>query len=135
MVNTDPIADLLIRIKNAGMAGKQTVQIPFSEMKLRIANVLLAEGYVSQVDKKAKKGKSVEKYLEITLQYDGPRQPRLRGVSRVSKPSRRMYAGVSEIKPVQQGHGIMILSTPKGVMTDSNARKEHVGGEIICKVW
>lgn len=136
MVITDPIADMLMRIRNAGSAGKKTTLVPFSDMKLRIANVLQKEGYVEFVAKKTKKGiKNSMRVLEIGIVYDAPRVPRVRGMERVSRPSRRMYIGAKEIQPVNQGHGIMILSTPKGLLTDVDARKEHVGGEIICKVW
>lgn len=133
MVN-DPIADMLVRIKNAGDAGNPTTQIPYSDMKMRIANILLEEGYVASVVKKT--GKSAhQKFIEVGILYDGHRRPRLSGLTRVSRPSRRVYSGVVELKPVNQGHGIMILSTPKGVLTDKTARKEHVGGEVICKIW
>ena len=135
MVITDPIADMLMRIRNAGAAGKALVAMPFSDMKFRIANVLLKEGYITSVDKKPTKGKPAERILELGVCYDGPRAPRVRGMERISRPSRRLYAGAKDIRKVNQGHGIMILSTPKGILTGEEARKEHVGGEIICKVW
>lgn len=135
MVITDPIADMLMRIRNAGAAGKTFVAMPFSDIKFRIANLLLNEGYVASVEKKAKKGKPAERILELGVSYDGPRQPRVRGMERISRPSRRLYAGAKDIRKVNQGHGIMILSTPKGILSGDQARKEHVGGEIICKVW
>jgi len=133
MVN-DPIADMLMRIKNAGEAGNVVTRIPHSDMKLRIANILQREGYIVGATKKAGK-KEVQKIIEVTLSYDAPKQPRIRGIVRVSRPSRRVYAGSTKLIPVNQGHGITILSTPKGLMTDKEARKEHVGGEVICKVW
>lgn len=132
MVN-DPIADMLVRLKNAGEAGKSVVEVPFSGLKLRIANILLEEGFLASVTKKTKKGNIGT--IEIGLAYDEMRRPRFSGLVRVSRPSRRMYSKSKEIRPVQQGHGIMILSTPKGVMTDAKARKENVGGEILCKIW
>lgn len=136
MVITDPIADLLMRIRNAGTAGKALVYIPHSDLKLRIANVLMKEGYVSSVIKKTRKNsKGSERVIEIGIIYDAPRVPRVHGMERVSRPSRRLYAGARELKPVHQGHGILLVSTPKGVMTGEEARKEHVGGEILCKVW
>lgn len=135
MVITDPIADILVRIKNGGHAGKTVIYVPFSSMKLRISNVLLKEGYVSSVAKKLKKGKRDERLIEIGIAYDAPRVPRVRGMERVSRPSRRVYLASKEIRPVLQGHGLMILSTPKGLLTDTEARKEHVGGEVICKIW
>lgn len=135
MVITDPIADILVRIKNGGRAGKTVIYVPFSDMKLRLSNVLLKEGYVTSVVKKLKKGKRDERFIEIGIAYDAPRVPRVRGMERVSRPSRRVYIGSKEIRPVLQGHGLMILSTPKGLLTDTEARKEHVGGEVICKIW
>ena len=141
MVITDPIADILVRIKNGGHAGKTVIYVPFSDMKLRLSNVLLKEGYVTSVVRKLKKGKRDLRLLEIGIAYDlpaqagAPRVPRVRGMERVSRPSRRVYIGSSEIRPVLQGHGLMILSTPKGLLTDTEARKEHVGGEVICKIW
>ncbi|OGZ16370.1 MAG: 30S ribosomal protein S8 [Candidatus Lloydbacteria bacterium RIFOXYC12_FULL_46_25] len=135
MVITDPIADILVRIKNGGHAGKTVIYVPFSDMKLRLSNVLLKEGYVTSVVRKLKKGKRDERLIEIGIAYDAPRVPRVRGMERVSRPSRRVYIGSKEIRPVLQGHGLMILSTPKGLLTDTEARKEHVGGEVICKIW
>lgn len=135
MVITDPIADILVRIKNGGHAGKVVIYVPFSDMKLRLSNVLLKEGYVTSVVKKLKKGKRDERLIEIGIAYDAPRVPRVRGMERVSRPSRRVYIGSKEIRPVLQGHGLMVLSTPKGLLTDTEARKEHVGGEVICKIW
>ncbi len=124
-----------MRIRNAGNAGKKMTLVPFSDVKLRVANVLLKEGYVEYVTKKIRKGKTSMRVLEVGISYDAPRVPKVRGAERVSLPSRRMYMGVKNIRPVNQGHGIMVLSTPKGILTDVEARKEHVGGEIICKVW
>ncbi len=135
MVITDPIADMLMRLRTAGGANKEAVLIPFSDMKLRIANVLAKGGYVTYVTKKIKKGKTSMRVIEVGISYDAPRVPRIRGAVRVSRPSRRVYVGAKDIKPVLQGNGMTILSTPKGLMTDVEARKENVGGEIICKVW
>jgi small subunit ribosomal protein S8 len=142
MVTTDPIADMLVRLKNAGNAGVASVEVPFSALKLAIANVLLKEGYVSTVVKKIKKAKTTEKVIEIGVAYESDgsgatlvRRPRISGLVRVSKPSRRVYSGANELKPINQGHGIAILSTPKGVLSNTEARKEHVGGEVLCKAW
>jgi small subunit ribosomal protein S8 len=135
MVITDPIADMLMRIRNAGSAGKPLAYVPYSDLKLRIAHVLLKEGYIASIARKTLKGKTTERMIEIGVLYDAPRVPRLRGAERVSRPSRRLYVGAKDIHPVHQGHGIMLLSTPKGVLTGDAARKEHVGGEIICKIW
>lgn len=135
MVITDPIADMFVRIRNGGAAGKDVVFIPYSDMKLRIANVLMKEGYLSSVSKKILKGRITERMLAVGVAYDSPRMPRVRGMERVSRPSRRMYIGAKDLRPVNQGHGIMLLSTPKGILTSEDARKEHVGGEIIGKIW
>ena len=135
MVITDPIADMLLRIRNAGSAGKTFAYIPYSDLKLRIAHVLMKEGYVASIARKTLKGKTTERMIEIGIKYDGPSQPRVRGAERVSRPSRRLYMGAKDVHPVHQGHGIMLLSTPKGILTGDAARKEHVGGEIICKIW
>lgn len=127
----DPISNMLIQIKNAGMAKLPTVTIPYSSAKLAIAHVLQKEGYVSSVSQKGKKAKQ---YIEIELTYTD-NKPRIKDVKRVSKPSRRIYKRVKDIKSVRQGYGTLVLSTPKGVMTDTEARKEHVGGEALFTVW
>ncbi len=135
MVVTDPIADMLVRIKNAGTAGKTTVDIPFSDIKLRIANVLIKEGFVEFATKKIKKiGKSQVRVIEIGLKEQGG-LPLIRGIERVSRPSVRVYKRAEDLRPIKNGFGIMVVSTPKGIMSDTQARKEHVGGEVICKVW
>ena len=142
MVITDPIVDMFTRIRNAGSAGKTLVYVPYSSLKLRIAQVLLKAGYIASIAHKTlKEGKSSMRAIEIGVEYDPPseagasRVPRLRGVERTSRPSRRRYIGVKDIHSIRQGSGIMLLSTPKGILTGDAARKEHVGGEIICKVW
>lgn len=127
----DPIADMLIRIKNGGIAGKEIVEIPFSAFKEAIAKVLFAEGYITSY---AKKGKKVEKTLEVGIAYDG-KKPRVSDVQRMSKPSRRYYLKAPEINPVKNGYGLLVMSTPKGVMTGDDARKGQVGGEVLFKIW
>lgn len=127
----DPIADMLIRIKNGGNAGKDIVEMPFSNLKESIAKVLFAEGFITSY---AKKGKKVQKTLEIGIAYEG-KKPRVTDVARMSKPSRRFYLGVGEIKPVKNGFGLMVISTPKGVMSGDEARKSQVGGEALFKIW
>lgn len=126
---------MLVRITNAGKAKKSSVTLPYSDLKIRIANVLLAEGFIANVVKKAKKGDKAARWIEIELSYDDRKAHRISGLERVSKPSRRVYKGASELHSVRQGLGALILSTPKGVMTDTAARKEHVGGEVLCKAW
>lgn len=128
---TDKIADMLIRIKNAGAAGHDTTQVPYSDLKYSIARALLKAGYVTSVDKKGKKTKKV---LEIGIAYkDGV--PKMREAHRVSKLSCRVYYGYRDIRPVRNGYGCLILSTPKGILTGEMARKEHVGGEPLFRVW
>ncbi|HXK37921.1 MAG TPA: 30S ribosomal protein S8 [Candidatus Paceibacterota bacterium] len=135
MVVTDPIADMLVRIKNAGTAGKHIVDVPHSDIKLRIANVLIKEGFVEYATKKIKKiGNRQVRVIEIGLKSQAG-APFIRGIERVSRSSVRVYMGAADLRPVKNGYGIMVVSTPKGIMSDSQARKEHVGGEVICKVW
>ena len=127
----DPIADMLVNIKNAGNAGKDLALVPFSKMKESIATVLFRHGYIASY---AKKGKKIVKTLEIGVAYDG-KAPRVANVVRVSKPSCRTYISVPEIRLVRNGYGLMILSTPKGIMTGDEARKAQVGGEVLFKIW
>ncbi len=127
----DPIADFIIQIKNGGKARKESVMIPYSKMKHTIAEVLLKTGFIKSYAKKTKKNFPV---LEIGLLYVGG-QPRIEDVSRISKPSKRVYFGVKDIPKVKYGHGALILSTPKGILTDREAVKEMVGGEALFKIW
>lgn len=131
MVN-DPIADFIIQIQNAGMAGKASVVIPYSNEKNAIAELLLKEGYVESV---FKKGKKVKKGLEVTLKYESDGSPRVNGVKRVSKPSRRMYVGTRDLKKAKTRHGLLILSTPLGILTDKDAMEKRVGGEMLFEIW
>jgi len=126
MVN-DPIADLLIRIQNASRVGKASISVPFSKMKLAIADVLSKEGYVGAPDKK-------NYALNIPLSYKNGR-PVITGVKRLSKLSRRTYMGVRDVRPVRHGHGLLVLSTPKGIMTGAQARANRVGGEALFEIW
>ncbi len=128
---TDPITDMLNQIRNAQAVGKTEVLIPLSKIKKEIANLLLKEGFVGEI-KNGMKGKI--KALKITLKYDNG-VPAISGLKRVSKPGQRIYEGFSEIKRVHGGYGISIVSTPKGLMTNSQARKQKLGGEVICQVW
>src|SRR3989344_1295601 len=129
---TDPVADFITRLKNAGAINKQSVSLPCSMFKMAIAEKLKMEGYVTAVDKK---GKKVKKTLDVVLKYDASGKHAIAGVKRVSKPGRRMYKSVHDIKPVKYGHGALILSAPKGIMTDKEARKEGVGGEALFEIW
>lgn len=128
---TDPIGAMLNMLKNAGNAGKPTITVPFSKLKFAIAECLKAQGYVESVSKKTKKNLP---YLELGVAYEGS-TPRIHEVSRVSKPSRRLYMGVKDIKPMKQGKGMFVFSTPKGILRDKDARKEMVGGEVLFSIW
>ena len=132
MQMSDVIADMLTRIRNANDAKHQTVDIPASNMKKAIAEILVNEGYVSayEVIEDGKQG-----IIRVTLKYTGKKQKVLRGIRRVSKPGLRIYAGCEEMPRVMNGLGIAIVSTSKGIMTDKQARKEKVGGEVLAFVW
>ena len=127
----DPIADLLIRIKNASDAGKESISVSHSNVKEAILTLLEKEGYVKSP---TKKGKKVHKSIEVGLIYD-EFGPRVKGVERVSHLSKRVYGGAKDLKRVMQGHGVLVVSTPKGILTDAEARKQKVGGELLFKIW
>jgi small subunit ribosomal protein S8 len=127
----DKIADMLIAIKNAGNAGKETLLLPYSNYRANIARALFQAGYIkSYSQKKMKKGDK----LEIDILYKKDQSPKITYVKRISKPSRRLYMGVREIYPVKQGFGSLFLSTPKGILTGDEAKKEMVGGEILFEI-
>lgn len=128
----DPISDLIIRIKNASDAGKASLTIPYSTFKEAVAKLLAKEGYIKSVEPK---GKKVSRYLEIELLYGEDKTPRIQGVDRVSKLSKRIYAKAKDLRPFHSGFGSVILSTPKGILSDKDARKEKVGGEVLFKIW
>lgn len=129
---TDPIGDLLTRVRNAAMARQNACVIPHSKMKARIAQILRDEGYVADVGEG--KDDAGHKTLVVTMKYvDGT--PAITGIRRVSTPGRRLYSGATELPRVLRGLGIAILTTSKGVMSDAEARRNKVGGEIICTVW
>jgi len=111
----DPISDLLIQLKNAGAVKKDLVSLPYSKLKHEVADVLVKEGYALSATEKGKH--------------------KINGVERVSKPSRRLYSNVASIPVVKNGHGAMFLSTPEGILTDSDAKAKHVGGELLFKIW
>jgi len=127
----DQIANMVNMIKNGSRAEHEFVVVPYSKIKFAIAECLVKEGFLTSVTKKTKKGFPT---LELGLAYkDG--QPKVTGVERVSKSSRRVYKGVKSIKPTRNGFGLMVLTTPKGILTDKQARKEMVGGEVLFKLW
>jgi small subunit ribosomal protein S8 len=131
MVN-DPIGDMIARIKNAAMRKRSKVVTPASKMRERVLEVLLSEGYIRGYTLIEKPGAFPE--FEVELKYfDG--EPVIAEISRVSKPGRRVYSAISDLKPVKNGLGISILSTPKGVMSDTAARDANVGGEVLCRVY
>ena len=129
---TDPIADMLTRIRNALMVKKETVEIPASNMKRAIADILLKEGYVKDV-KEEDDGYNGK--LVVTLKYTESRQSVISGLKRVSKPGLRTYSGAQGMPKVLGGYGIAIVSTNKGIMTDKQAKAANVGGEVLCYVW
>lgn len=128
---TDPIADFLVRLRNASVVRRDVVVLPYSKLKNAVGEALLKRGFVKSVVKRAKK---VGASLEVGLIYEGDK-PKIKGVERVSKPSKRVYLGVKDIRKVREGHGALIISTPKGILSDAEARKEMVGGEALFKIW
>jgi small subunit ribosomal protein S8 len=134
----DPISDMLTAIKNALAVKKETVDVPFSKIKFEIAKILEREGFIERVEKekkKIKKGKMKPKpFLQIRLKYEN-KMPAISGLKIISKPGQRIYLPYKRIKKVKGGYGIAIVSTSKGLMTDKEARKQKVGGEVICEVW
>lgn len=129
---TDPIADMLTRIRNANNSRHQTVDIPASNMKKAIAQILLDEGYVKNVETVEDGAQGI---IRITLKYAENKQKVLSGLKRVSKPGLRIYASKEELPRVLKGLGIAIISTSKGIMTDKEARRQNVGGEVLAFIW
>lgn len=129
---SDPISDMLNRIRNASEAGLKTTDISHSRMKAEIAVILKREGYVRDV---SVEGQGREKVVRVVLKYDASRKPTIRGLRRISKPGLRRYVGFDQIPQVLGGMGMSILSTPAGIMSDNEARGKRVGGELLCQVW
>ena len=130
---SDPIADMLTKIRNATMARVEDVEVVSSKLKLEIAKVLKSEGYI-RLFKRIKVDKTTR--IRLTLKYDQKRKPVIHGIERISKPGRRVYVGYRSVPRVLNGYGTVIVSTSRGVITDKKARKEHkIGGELICRVW
>jgi len=129
---TDPVGDMLTRIRNAGTAKHHATTCPGSRLKLAVARVLSAEGFVGEVSTSVKDG---HPSMTIGIRYTDEGKMIVDGIRRISKPGRRVYVGAKEIPRVRNGLGIAILSTPKGVLCDRDARDEKVGGEVICEVW
>ena len=132
MTMTDPIADMLTRLRNANSAYHDTVSMPSSKLKVNIAEMLKAEGYIAGYEVT---DAEVGKTLTLSLKYGANRQRAIQGLRRISKPGLRVYVGADELPRVLRGLGIAIISTSKGVMTDKKARQAHVGGEVLAFVW
>ncbi len=132
MAVNDPISDMLVRIRNAYMCGKAKLDVPFSRMKGEISRILKREGYVSDF---VVEGGGTDRVLRLYLKYVGENEPAIRGLKRVSKSGCRHYVGARDLPRVLGGMGVAILSTSQGVVTDGEARKRNVGGEVLCHVW
>jgi len=127
----DPIADMLISIKNAQAVGKKTVSVPFSKLKYEIAKILEEEGFIEGVKKRGK----IKKRIVISLKYSSDKEPMIKEAKRVSKCSRRIYLKAKELYFPKLGKGLLIVSTPKGILTSKKAKKLNLGGEAICEIW
>ncbi len=128
----DNLSNFIVKLQNAGRAGHPSVSFPYSKLLAAVAEVLQKEGYLIAVERK---GKKMHKFLEVTLAFNEHKQPKLNGVARISKPSRRVYVKSTHLYPVLNGLGRSILSTPKGIMTNITARKQKIGGELLFKIW
>ena len=128
---TDPIADFLNRIRNAQALLKEEVLVPFSNLKYEIAKILEEQKFIK---KAGKKGKTQKRVIEITLRYDEGKSA-ISGLKRISKPGQRIYKGFKDLRPVRSGYGIAVISTSKGLMADKEARKQKLGGEVLCEIW
>ncbi|MBU1255544.1 30S ribosomal protein S8 [Patescibacteria group bacterium] len=127
----DPISDMLTRIRNAQAISNETVLVPFSNLKLNLAKILEKEGLIGKVNVQ---GRKINKIIEIKLSYkDG--EPAINSIKRISKQGQRIYIKKDEIKPIRQGYGLSIISTSKGLMTNIEAKKKRLGGEVICEIW
>lgn len=128
---TDPIADMLTRIRNASAAHKDELVLPYSKFKANLAALLLKEGFISGVSEVM----ADHKNLKINLKYDGGGESVIGGIKRISKPGQRIYLPVDKIPRTNSGYGVTVVSTSRGLMTDKEARKAKVGGEVVCQVW
>ncbi len=129
----DPITDLLNRIRNAGMARHASTRVPYSKIKERVVEIMRDEGYLDGVEVDKKDG--IHKEIVVHLRYVDDSKTSIRRMKRISKPGRRWYAGTKEIPQIKAGLGIAIVSTSKGVMTDRDARRLNIGGEVLCEIW
>jgi small subunit ribosomal protein S8 len=129
---TDPIADFLARLRNAIMSRKTTIELPASQVKLKLAELMRDEGYLTAV---AFNAEGPQGTISVTLRWDAQNRPAITGLRRVSRPGQRRYFGKDDIKKVRGGLGVSVVSTSKGLLTDREARKQGVGGEVLCEVW
>jgi small subunit ribosomal protein S8 len=129
---SDQIADMLTIIRNALAVKKPFAVVPFSKLKMELAKLLLKNGFIEKVDTE---GRKVKKEIKIYLKYNEDRVPAISGLKRISKPGQRIYKKYKELRPVKFGYGIAVISTSKGLLTDKEARKQKLGGELICEVW
>lgn len=132
MNTTDPIADMLTRVRNASQSKHATVDVPFSKMKLAIAKIMEQEGYIAGHEIREEENR---KFLRLRLRYDAQRRPVVNGLRRVSRPGLRVYAGMDDIPRVLGGMGTVVVSTNRGVMTGHEARRRHLGGELLAEIW
>lgn len=132
MSMTDPIADLLTRLRNGARARKEQVLIPWSVVKSRIVELLTAEGYLKEFSVVEQEGRRM---LRVWLKYDAQNRPAITGIKRVSRPSLRIYVGSKEIPALRGGLGVNVISTPAGILSDREARRRNVGGELMLAVW
>lgn len=132
MSMTDPIADFLTRIRNALQGHKVSLDCPSSKLKIRVAEILQEEGYIDGVSTKEDDWQGI---LSLTLRYDNNNKPAIAGLRRISRPGQRTYVPAKSVPRVRNGLGVAIISTSRGVMTDRDARKHNVGGEVLCEVW
>lgn len=132
MNNTDPIADMLTRVRNATLARHPVVEVPFSKVKLAITKIMEQEGYIAGFDVHDQANR---KSLRLRLKYDAERRPVVNGLRRVSRPGLRVYAGMHDIPRILGGIGTIVVSTNRGIMTGREARRRHLGGELIAEIW
>ena len=132
MSQTDPIAELLTRIRNAAHARHSELELPYSGIREAIAKVLVAEGFLENIEVG---GEGFKKTIKIRVRYSSAREPVMQGIERISRPSIRRYRGAAELGKISRGMGIEVVTTPLGVMTGREARRKRVGGEILCRVW
>ncbi|KKS58046.1 MAG: 30S ribosomal protein S8 [Parcubacteria group bacterium GW2011_GWA2_42_35] len=127
----DPVADMLTKIRNAQAVGKETVVIPYSKLKAEVAKALIRFGYLKEARRRGRKNKKI---LELELLYKN-NTPKISGLKKISKPSCRVYQSAKNLKSVRGGRGMAVISTTKGILSDREAKKENLGGEIICEIW